>query len=236
MFQLFLLLLEVVYLFLAFKTGSALYMVISVAIGAWWLYELNKDAKNRSEELLADTIQKVEQHPHTRYIIAPDYLKALMLDENSKTLKILEREEVMADFDLKEFGFEELYEIAIVEDGQNIALTAKGGVHGWSLIDGGAKVGVKADNMLPQKTENEDEEEDEDEEEVKTLTLQLVVDDLYEPVVEYTFLENEQAIPKELDEYKDIYKECNNWYQKISVIIKRQEHQKVHDVSIKGWT
>ena len=73
LFQLFLLLLEVVYLFLAFKTGGTLYLIVAIGLGAWWLYELNKDVKKRSEALLTDTIQKVEQHPHTRYIISSEY-------------------------------------------------------------------------------------------------------------------------------------------------------------------
>ncbi|RHW34710.1 hypothetical protein D1B33_13755 [Lysinibacillus yapensis] len=229
MFQLFLLLLEVIYLFLAFKTGNTLFMVIAVGVGAWWLYELNKDAKERSEALLTDTIQKVEQHPHTRYIISPDYLRALMLDERSGMLRILEREDVPDDFEIKEIDFEDIYEIAILEDGQQVALTAKGGVHGLSLIKGGAKMNIQVDEL-------QEEEEEEEEDEVQKLALQLLVDDLYEPLIEYIFLDNEQAIPKELDEYKDIFKECHNWYQKISVIIKRHERKKAQDISIKGWT
>lgn len=227
LFQLFLLLLEVVYLFLAFKTGSTLYLIIAIGIGAWWLYELNKDAKKRSEALLNETIQKVEQHPHTRYIISSDYLSALMLDENSNTLRILEREEIDEDFDKKEYDFEELYETAIVEDGNNVALTSKGGVHGWSLIDGGAKVDVHVNEM------EETQKQKERAKEVKKLILKIVVDDLADPILEYVFLDNEQEIPKELDEYKDIFKECTKWYQKISVIIKRHEHErKIQEVQI----
>ncbi|QCR33807.1 hypothetical protein [Lysinibacillus sp. SGAir0095] len=231
MFQLFLLLLEVVYLFLAFKTGGTLYLIVAIGLGAWWLYELNKDVKKRSEALLTDTIQKVEQHPHTRYIISSDYLSVLMLDEYSNTLRILEREEIENDFDKKEFDFDELYEIAIVEDDNNVALTSKGGVHGWSLIDGGAKVDIHINEM------EESSEKKEKTNEVKKLILKIVVDDLAEPIVEYVFLDNEQEIPKELDEYKDIFKECTKWYQKISVIIKRHEHErKIQEVAIKGWT
>ncbi|MDN4495076.1 hypothetical protein [Ureibacillus aquaedulcis] len=227
MFQLFLLLLEVVYLFLAFKTGSTLYLIVAVGLGAWWLYELNKDVKKRSEALLNETIQKVEQHPHTRYIIASDYLSALMLDENSNTFRILEREEIDEDFDKKEYDFEELYEIAIIEDGNNVALTSKGGVHGWSLIDGGAKVDVHVNEL------EESPEKKEKAKEVKKLMLKIVVDDLADPILEYIFLDNEQEIPKELDEYKDIFKECTKWYQKISIIIKRNEHErKIQEVQI----
>lgn len=231
LFQLFLLLLEVVYLILAFKTGKTLFFIIAVGLGAWWLYEINKDVKKRSEALLHDTIEKVEQHPHTRYIVSTDYLQALIIDESSNTLRILEREDVDTDFDRKEYDFQELFEIAIVEDGKNIALTSKGGVHGWSLIDGGAMVDVHVNEIeaSPEKKEKQKE--------VKQLMLKLVVDDLSNPIVEYVFLDNEQAIPKELDEYKDIFKECNKWYQKISVIIKRGDKEKDNkEVAIKGWT
>lgn len=231
LFQLFLLLLEVVYLFLSFKSGSTLFFIIAVVLGIWWLYELNKEIKKRNEALLNETIQKVEQHPHTRYIISSDYLSALMLDEYSNTLRILEREQIDEDFDKREYDFEELYEIAIVEDGNNVALTSKGGVHGWSLIDGGAKVDVHVNEM------EESPEKKERAKEVKKLMLKIVVDDLADPIIEYIFLDNEQEIPKDLDEYKDIFKECTKWYQKISVIIKRNEHErKIHEVAIKGWT
>lgn len=65
----------------------------------------------------------------------------------------------------------------------------------------------------------------------------MVVDDLSSPIVEYVFLDNKQAIPKDLDEYKDLFKECQKWYQKISLIIKRNEVEKDrNEMVIKGWT
>ena len=229
MFRLFLLLLTVVYLLLAFNSGKVIFVIITLGVGAWWLYELKKEVEKRNEAILNETIQKVEQHPHTRYIISSDYLSALMLDERTDTLRILEREQIDEDFDKKEFDFKELYEIAIVEDGNNVALTSKGGVHGWSLIDGGTKVDVHVKNKVVESSEESENEE----EEVKKLMLKLVVDDLSDPIVEYVFLDNDQEIPKELDEYKDLFKECSKWYQKISVIIKRHEHeQKIQEVQI----
>lgn len=229
LFQLFLLLLEVIYLFLAFKTGKALFFIIAVGLGFWWLYELNKDVRKRNEALLNDTIEQVEQYPHTRYIVSADYLNALMIDEYTSTLRILEREDIDDEFEKKEYHFQEIYEIAIVEDNKNVALTSKGGVHGWSLIDGGAKIDVHVNDV-------EDSEEKKDKE-VKKLMLKMVVDDLSSPIVEYVFLDNKQAIPKDLDEYKDLFKECQKWYQKISLIIKRNEVEKDrNEMVIKGWT
>ncbi|TSI10693.1 hypothetical protein [Lysinibacillus sp. BW-2-10] len=224
--QLFLLLLEVVYLFLAFKSGSAIFFMIAIILGGWWLYEVNKEAKKRNEELEIETIEEIEEYPHTRYILSPDYLQALMIDENSDTFRILTREDLDSEFEPREYGFHELYEVAIVEDGKNVALTSKGGVHGWSLIDGGAKVDVHVSGAEAAEAKSK---------EVKKLMLKLVVDDLSNPIVEYIFLDNEEAIPKNLDEYKDIFKECNKWYQKVSVIIKRYEHER-KEVTINGWT
>lgn len=105
LFQLFLLLLEVIYLFLAFKTGKALFFIIAVGLGFWWLYELNKDVRKRNEALLNDTIEQVEQYPHTRYIVSADYLNALMIDEYTNTLRILEREDIDDEFEKRNIIF-----------------------------------------------------------------------------------------------------------------------------------
>lgn len=228
MLPLFLLLLEVIYLYLAFKTGKLIFILVAIALGGWWLYEKNKVRKQREEILLKETIDEIEEYSHTRYIVASDYLRALMIDEHSNTFRILEREELDSEFEVKEYDFRELFEVAIVEDNTNVALTSKGGVHGWSLIDGGSKIDVHVNGI-------EEDSEDKSTKEVKKLMLKLAVDDLSEPIIEYIFLDNEQAIPKDIDEYKDIFKECSKWYQKISVIIKRNEQeQEQKEVAING--
>ncbi|MCP1146014.1 hypothetical protein [Lysinibacillus endophyticus] len=226
MMQLFLLLLEVVYLFLAFKTGKTIFFIVAIILGGWWLYEINKESRKRNEAIEKETIDQLEEYPHTRYILSPDYLQALLIDENSNTFRILNREDLDDEFDAREYDFEELFEVAIVEDGKNVAHTSK---DGWSLIDGSSKLDGKASGT--------EENEGNSKKEVKKLLLKLVVNDLSNPIVEYTFLDNDQAIPKDLDEYKDIFKECKNWYHKVSIIIKRYEHEHKHkDVTVNGWT
>ena len=118
--QLFLLLLEVIYLFLAFKSGSAIFFFFFIVLGGWWLYEINKEAKKREEALEKEMIEEIEEYPHTRYILSSDYLQALMIDENSNTFRILMREDIDSEVEPREYGFHELYEVAIVEDGKNI--------------------------------------------------------------------------------------------------------------------
>lgn len=227
LFQLYLLLLEAVYLILAFKTGKIIFYIIAFGLAIWWLHERNKDRNSKHEVLRSETIDEVEQYSYTRYRISTDYLNAIMIDEDTEKIRILEREDVDSPFEVKEYAFEDLYEIAIVEDGKNIALTSVGGVYGWSLINGGAKLDVHLNG----------ENNEENNKEVKKLLLKIVVDDLASPVVEYTFLDRKHAVSKELDEYKDTLKECSNWYQKISIIMKRnhQESESRKEIEIKGW-
>lgn len=230
MFQLFLLLLEGVYLFLAFKTSKMIYFIVAFGIGLWWLSERSKFYKVKSESLRLETVNMVEKYSYTRYMISTDFLRALLIDEDHNKLTILEREDLDSPFEVKEYAFEELYEIAIVEDGKNIALTSVGGVHGWSLIDGGAKIDVHVNG--------ETTDTDKKDKEIKKLMLKMVVDDLASPIIEYIFWDNEKAIPKESEEYKDIFKECSKWYQKISIIIKRNEQESDgrKEIEIKAWT
>lgn len=60
----------------------------------------------------------------------------------------------------------------------------------------------------------------------------MVVNDLSNPTVEYVFMENEESLTKDSDEYKEVFKLCNDWHQKISVIIKRYEYTRV---PIRQW-
>ena len=82
--RIFLFLLELVYLYLAFETGKSIYFIIATVLFFWWLYEYKKEV-NRIEELIEkESIKKVERIPHTSYILSIDYLRAIVICELSE--------------------------------------------------------------------------------------------------------------------------------------------------------
>ncbi|AVK86248.1 hypothetical protein C3943_23545 [Lysinibacillus sp. B2A1] len=157
--------------------------------------------------------------PHTQCILAEDCLSALLLDEPTNTLYLANREDLEEELIKKVIPFNKIYEVAIVEDEIFIARTSN------HLISG----------SLLEDQEIEVEEVDEDDPEYNTvshLTLKIVADNLSDPILEYVFLNQEEPISREEDEYLESLELCEKWYQKISVIIKRYELERV---PIRHW-
>ncbi|GLC90483.1 hypothetical protein [Lysinibacillus piscis] len=144
--------------------------------------------------------------PHTQCLLAEDALSALLLNEPSSTMIFATRESLTEDIAMKNISFHKIYEVAIVEDDMVIAHTCH------QLI---------SDSLLAIV---EDEEESEA---VNKLALQIVVDNLTTPILEYVFIDNDKAIARADDAYQEQEALCEEWFQKISIIIKRHELERV---------
>ncbi|WP_211284564.1 hypothetical protein [Rummeliibacillus pycnus] len=192
----------------------------------------------REEVIKKETEEMLEEYPHSQCTISSNYLHALLIDEASQTFFIAKREDIDSDFEVKEYLFNEIYETAIEEDGIQIALISRGGLLGGSLLDGGGNSLIYL--MEPEKSSKEDSDnateqkvENSPEQGVSKLSLKVVVDDLSTPIIEYVFLEPEEPISKEAEEYKEAYKQCKKWHQMISVLIKR--HDNLNKVIIRRY-
>ncbi len=226
----FLLLLGIIYLFLAnameailikktyFLIGIALVTVGTIRYIKWkyHTYKLMTELKRASEEELNNI-------PHTHSTIASNGLQALLLNEHTKTLLVAMKEDWEAELTKKEVQFNEIYEVAIMEDGHIIARTSNG-LFNESLLE--------EDHRSLGDEEEMDEDELEEIEEVSQLAIKLVVDNITAPIIEYAFLELEDAISKEDDSYQEAMELCEQWFQKISIIIKRYELERV---PIRRW-
>ncbi|UED79821.1 hypothetical protein FH508_0020950 [Lysinibacillus sp. CD3-6] len=226
----FLLLLGIIYLFLAnameailikktyFLIGIALVTVGTIRYIKWkyHTYKLMTELKRASEEELNNI-------PHTHSTIASNGLQALLLNEHTKTLLVAMKEDWEAELTKKEVQFNEIYEVAIMEDGHIIARTSNG-LFNESLLE--------EDHRSLGEEEDMDEDESEEIEEISHLAIKLVVDNITAPIIEYAFLELEDAISKEDDSYLEAMELCEQWFQKISIIIKRYELERV---PIRRW-
>ncbi|MGE7675364.1 hypothetical protein ACQKMV_17565 [Lysinibacillus sp. NPDC094403] len=173
--------------------------------------ELNEMKEVSEEELMAI--------PHTHCIISNDCLSALLLNEPSNTLFLVSREDLEEELIKKEIPFNKIYEVAIVEDEMYIARTSN------NLISG---------SLLGEDMDMEEglDEEDPEYNTVSQLTLKIVADNLSDPILEYVFMDNSDPISREEDEYQEALELCEDWFKKISVIIKRYELERV---PIRHW-
>ena len=198
---------------------------ILISLGMFiWANILRRDEAARIDaERRQISEDALTQIPHTQQFLSPDYLRAVLVCDNTKKFYIAKRAEDQYQFEIKEYTFNQLFEAAIEEDGTFLSIYPKEGLLSSTLDDQGG-------NSVVYIAEPNDEEDEEDEETVEKLSLKLVVDDLADPIVEFVFLDNEDAITKESEEYEEAFEQCHKWYQKISVIIKRSER-----VPVRQW-
>ncbi|MEY9978907.1 hypothetical protein [Lysinibacillus sp. RC79] len=223
----FLIFLGMIYLLLANSVETAIFSKVYFLIGLGlvivgiiryikeryiYINTLNEMKEASEEELMAI--------PHTHCIISHDCLSALLLNEPTNTLFLVSREDLEEDLIKKEIPFNKIYEVAIVEDEMYIARTSNNFISG---------------SLLSEELDIEEEELDEEDPEYNTvsqLTLKIVADYLSDPILEYAFMDNGEPISREEDEYQEALELCEEWFQKISVIIKRYELERV---PIRHW-
>jgi len=172
-----------------------------------YINTLNEMKEVSEEELMAI--------PHTQCIISNDCLSALLLNEPTNTLILVSREDLEEDLKKKEIPFNKIYEVAIVEDDMYIARMSNNYISG-SLLGGDMDI-----------EEEEIDEEDPESNTMSLLTLKIVADNLSNPILEYVFMDNSEPLSREEDEYQEALELCEEWFQKISVIIKRYELERV---------
>ncbi|MEK4230807.1 hypothetical protein [Solibacillus sp. FSL H8-0538] len=205
-------------------TGAfVFFLIISLGMLLWARIETKIQTDRRNAEIRRRAEELVEEVSYTEYILSSDFLNALIMDEVTTTLYIANREDVDSRFERKKYPFTKILEAAIVEDGRILSLFPKDGLLGGER-ERGPEIYVVNSNDEANK-ESEDET-------VSKLSLKMVVNDLSNPTVEYVFMENEESLTKDSDEYKEVFKLCNDWHQKISVIIKRYEYTRV---PIRQW-
>ncbi|WP_397538467.1 hypothetical protein [Rummeliibacillus pycnus] len=212
-------------------------LLISILLYKWGSYQIKLIEMRRDEIIKKETEEMLQEYPHSHSTVSSDYLNALLIGEASQTFFVAKREDTDSDFEVTEYLFNEIYETAIEEDGNQIALISRGGLLGGSLLDGGGNSLVyvmEPENSLKDDSDEESEETTEkSSEEVSKLSLKVVVDDLSTPIIEYVFLEPEEPVEKDSDVYKEASKQCKKWHQMISVLIKR--HDNLNKVVIKRY-
>jgi hypothetical protein len=177
--------------------------------------------KRMIDQLLSDI-------PHTQKVFSENNLNALLINEGLKSnyLFLAQRDYLAEKFDLGDIEiipFEKILEVAIVEDECVVSLFPGNGLL-HSLYD-------SEETFIVEKASDE-EDEDEENNTVEKLSLKIVVDDLTNTLIEFVLIENDKPKSKGSDEYTRVYELCEEWYQKLFIIIKRYEHEKVF---IKNW-
>ncbi|WP_155593538.1 hypothetical protein [Lysinibacillus cavernae] len=219
----FFILLGIIYLFLANAIELAiikqLFFLIGLAlvgIGSIRYIKERYIAVQTLAEMKEASEEEIKAIPHTQITLSSDALNALLLNEQTSMLIVALREALDEELKITEIPFNKIYEVAIMED-EVFMVKTKNHLMSGSLLG----------------EEEELEEVDSEEDKISQLSLKLVVDHLSDPILDYIFMDNgEKPISREEDDYKEAAELCEKWFQKISVIIKRHELERV---PIRHW-
>ncbi|WP_336788364.1 SHOCT domain-containing protein [Paenibacillus sp. MMO-177] len=122
------------------------------------------------------------------------------------------------------FGYKDIVESEIMEDGIQINRTSRSSQVGGALIGGvlaggvGAIVGGLSGSS---KTSNK----------VERIELKVVISNKSEPVQYFLFYVG-SGLSKDDNRYRELIKEANHWHSLISVLIKRADEESIQQVSI----
>jgi hypothetical protein len=147
----------------------------------------------------------LEDLPHDHSISSINLRQALLIDEYAELLLILEELD-QREYEYDEIPFGKILEVALIENNQAVYSFPKNSV----LANEG-------------KLTDDEEETEEEDEYIENLTLKILVDDLTDPVKEFTCIEEDDYISRESDDYLDVFDECCDWYHKLVILIKRSE-------------
>lgn len=221
----FFILLGIIYLFLANAIELAvikqLFFLIGLALVSIGIIRYIKERYVESQkyaQMKEASEEEMKAIPHTQCLLSEDALKGLLLNEHTNMLIFAQREELEDELKIIEIPFSKIYEIAMMEDEMFVLRT---------------KNYLMSSSLLGEEEDLVEEEEDDEDDTVSQLSLKFVVDHLSEPILEYIFMDQgEHPIARDEEEYEEAMELCEKWFQKISVIIKRHELERV---PIRHW-
>ncbi|MFF3148478.1 hypothetical protein ACFVRU_43905 [Streptomyces sp. NPDC057927] len=199
-----------IFMFFYSKETQALSVVIFViGIIIVVITGLNDDKKRKEADKINTTtaIENVKVQFDDKYI-SHDNRTVIMINSAEETLHLLTRKSLTDDFSIKTFEFSEIFESAIVKDETTVTKVSKAGLIGGAMVAG--VVGALAANKVVDQ-------------QVKNVKLQIIVDDVMNPIQEITFFNVDIPVNTDNMKYKSALTEVEKWYKRLEVIIKRNE-------------
>ncbi|NEZ02212.1 hypothetical protein [Heyndrickxia shackletonii] len=201
-----------------FATSSGWFVLLGfVFIGILIVSNIKYDKKYREniESSLEETLNQYGFVSDVSYL-SDDYISGIAINESTQKLALLKRNARNQPFVFKTFDFNEVLESEIIEDGASITKTSRGSQIGGAIVGGALAGGVGAviGGLSAKQTSNE---------RVYRVTLNIVVNDLLNPIYEINFLNVTNPLDKNSELVRGMYSDINKWHKMISVILKRNQ-------------
>lgn len=205
--------------FLIFIVPNLLWMFLAFIFWGIGIYniqtyqrDIGKSTKNYIEKLKNEI-------NYDDISVSTDYLQGIFIQTEKERIGILSRENSEQEFNIEYINFTDISDVHLIQNDSTVIKSVKGDLIGKSLIGGallggtGAVIGAVSANRNVNEVLNK-------------LTLQIVVDDVINPIRNIKLINLQQGISKNSSNYEFVFDVVDKWYKRIELIIKKKENKK----------
>ncbi|MED4883913.1 hypothetical protein [Bacillus smithii] len=179
-------------------------------------YKNNKELEKQDTEEQVNNILKKHNIECDELFVGVDNLSAIGLDKKYQNVIVLKRQSIHDGFRMKSIAFKDIIEAKVIKDGVTEISTSRASQIGGALVGGVLAGGVGAIIGGSGATQFAEEK-------LSKLTLQLVINDLSDPVHSIKFLNKAGWVDPHKPEYKDAIENSLRWHKMLEVIINRNQ-------------
>jgi len=230
--------LTIVFLILTVLAGDTDWVVLTallvLACIGMTIARLSSAAQKDKEEIIDKIVDKLEEVIEVenletdRYYISEDYKSVIAIDETNQKICFIENtvkgidkfKNTSKDFsyDYTLYGFKDLLETEILQDGETVTKTSRGSQIGGALIGGVLAGGVGAIiGGLSGSTTSDNE--------FSKIALKVLMNDTQNPVKLIYFLYELSSVKKYDDRYKKATADSMDWHGLLKVIIQQVDKE-----------
>lgn len=208
-----------IFFFSAFSIGT-IGFVISVTFLAIGVYNIHKYENDRVKDARLFIDEFKSKHNFDDFDTNHDGLQGIFLEMKNNRIGLLNRNNLNSDFTIEYIDFKDISDVHIIKNESTVMKSSKSDLIGKSFVGGlalggvGAVIGaVSSDKKLDEK--------------LHTLKLQIVVDDIVNPIRNITIINTPEGIKQSNVFSEEIFKISDKWFKRITLIIKNNDNKMV---------
>jgi hypothetical protein len=188
----------IVYMFI-YKSGDKIFKKLRVAV---------------------DQTYKSNNFSPTKEQLNPIMREGIAFDQNKNQLMFLKQKEFNYEYDVQIIPIHKILESKIIENGETVTRTSRTsqvtGIAVGTLLAGGigAIVGGLSGKTMSSKS-------------IKEIQLELIIDDVNDPITRMQFYYDANGIKQNSDRYKTEYEKVYYWHKLIEVLMHQHKSQTI---------
>lgn len=198
--------------------SKALFSVFFITFIISSIIKVNEETKKDKITALekAKKITKDNNFPTDTLVISYNNKKALSISEELSSILTVD----LTTNNVRKVKFVDIIEAKVKQNSSTVTRTSRGSQLGGAIVGGvlAGGVGAVIGGLSGEKTSNEA---------IKKLSLEIVINNLKDPIFEIEFYDSVGELKVDSDKYKAIASDLNKWYRMFTVILYQNKQETI---------